>query len=114
MLPTVVAVSTSPSLAKTPPAIETVAADRVELCGSETVRLPDSVAELPFSVKCAFAATLLKVGAGTRSMVVVAAVLRLFEALPSLHTQVTVRVGWEPLLVGLLPDAKVTESSTDW
>ena len=47
--------------------------------------------------------------------VVVAAVLRLFEPLPSLTVQVTVRVWSEPKLVGFpLVESKVTESSTDW
>src|ERR1043166_3906234 len=45
-------------------------------------------------------------------MVVVAAVLRLFEALPSLTTQVRVRVLFTPPLVGFHPLANVTESST--
>ena len=47
-------------------------------------------------------------------MVVVAAVLRLLEPLPSLTTQVRVRVRLRLPLLGLLPDEKVTESSTDW
>src|ERR1051326_1821673 len=46
-------------------------------------------------------------------IVVVAVVLRLFEPLPSLTTQVTVRVRLVLPLLGLLPDEKVTESSTD-
>src|SRR5262249_57149933 len=48
-------------------------------------------------------------------MVVVAAALRLFEGLPSSSFQVTVRVGFDPELVGSpLVESKVTVSSTDW
>src|SRR5580700_1082429 len=55
-----------------------------------------------------------KLSSGWKLMVVVAAALRLFEALPSLTTQLTVRVGLAPELVGLAPEVNVTESSTLW
>ena len=44
--------------------------------------------------------------------VVVATLLRLNEPEPSLSTQVTVRVGFEPKLFGFSPARNVTESST--
>src|SRR5712691_1911144 len=43
-------------------------------------------------------------------MVVVAAVLRLLDPLPSLSTQLNVRVRFALPLLGLLPELKVTES----
>src|SRR5690349_20256098 len=52
-------------------------------------------------------------GTAAMSIVVVTAAARLLEALPSLITHVTVRVGLRLPLRGLLPDAKLIESSTD-
>ena len=46
--------------------------------------------------------------------VVVWGALRLYERCRRSTTQVIVRVGLEPQLVGLAPDAKVTLSSTCW
>src|SRR5580700_10488043 len=103
LVPVVVAASTSPSPAKVPPVILTVAADRLTSSGSLTETDPDNVAAAPSSVKAAVVATLLKVGASLMLVmltVLVTAVLRLLEPEPSLSTQVTVRVGFEPELVG--------------
>src|SRR5215475_5318752 len=100
MLPVGVALSTSPSPAKVPPKIFTVALDRFGLSRSVTVMAGDSVVVLPW-VKAMVAATLLRLG-GTFAMstVVVTGPLRLNEPEPSLSTQVTVRVLLAPKLFG--------------
>ena len=103
------AASTSPSPANVPPVTATVAPVSVRLSGSATVSDGDSVTVL-LSVNATWAAWPVSVGASLTAvtlMVVVCAALRLNEPLPSLTTQVTVRVGSEPKLVGLSPvDAK--------
>src|SRR5205807_8969464 len=99
-VPVVVAAKRSPSLAKVPPAIRTVAAASLRLSASETVTFGASVAAAAPCVKDALAGMPDTVGALlmlVMLMVVVAAVL---AALPSLSDQVTVRVGAEPSLVG--------------
>ena len=116
LVPVVLKASTSKSPAKVPPVIETVALVMLApASGSETDRLPDSVTGTAFSVKLALAATWLRVGgasSGVIVMVVIAGALSPLEPLPSLTTQVTVRVGSLPWLVGSAPDRNVTESST--
>ena len=114
LVPATVALSTSPSPANVPPVIFTVALVRFGLSKSVTVMAGDSVVVLPW-VKAIVAATLLSVGGmSAMSTVVVTGALRLNEPEPSLSTQLTVRVGLEPKLFGLAPDAKVTLSSTCW
>src|SRR5689334_12827588 len=114
MLPTGVAASTSPSPAKVPPKILTVALARFGLSRSVTVMAGDSVVVLPW-VKAIVDATLVRLG-GTLAMstVVVTTVLRLFEPEPSLSVHVMLRVVLEPKLLGLAPDAKETSSSRVW
>ena len=98
LVPAVPTASTSPSPAKLPPMIATVALARSRLSGSDTLALPASVACWP-SVKPKLPGRLPSAGESLIAvmlMVVVAAVLRLLEPEPSLSTQVTVRVGLEP------------------
>src|ERR1700745_1957648 len=96
--------STSLSPTKTPPAIETVAEVMLGgLSGSLTESVEESVTDAPFSVKFTLDVTLLNVGGwsdGVMLMVVVWKLLWPSEALPSLTTQVTVRVGLGRGLVG--------------
>src|SRR5215813_1974675 len=99
LVPAVLKASTSLSPTKAPPAIETVAEVMIVLSGSLTEMLPDTVTAAPFSVKFALAATVVKVGGlslGVIVMVVVETLLEPSDPLPSLTTQVTVRVGFEP------------------
>ena len=112
----VVAVSTSPSPAKVPPVIATVALEGVVLFGSVTVTVPDRFTAALFSVNCTLATTLLSVGLWmVIPMVSVCAELRLLDVLPSLMTQVTTRFGFEPELLGsALVAVNVTQSSTCW
>jgi hypothetical protein len=101
-----------------PPVILTVAPDRLTSSGSLTETDPDKVAGAPSSVKAAVVATFDNVGASLMLVmltVLVTAVLRLNEPEPSLSTQVTVRVGFEPELAGFSgPAVNVTVSSTVW
>src|SRR5580704_7159878 len=118
LVPVVEAASTSPSPAKVPPVTLTVAPARLRLSGSLTETADDSVAAAPSSVYAAVVATLLNVG-GSLTLVMltvdVTAVLKLFEPEPSLSTQVNVRVGFEPKLVGFSAAVlNVTASSTCW
>ena len=106
-VPVVSKASTSPSPANAPPAIDTVALVMAVLSGSEIDSVADSVTAAPFSVKLALVATVLRVGAassGVIVMVLVCAALRPLEPLPSLTTQLTVRVGLLPWLVGSAPE----------
>ena len=99
LVPAVDAASTSASPENVPPVIETVALASVRLSGSVTETAPDSVTAPPSSVKWTLEATLASVGASltaTTLTVVVANELRLFDPLPSLSSQVTVRVGFAP------------------
>ena len=99
-----------------PPVTDTVAPVSDRLSGSATASVGDSVTVL-LSENATWADWLVTVGASLTAvtpMVVVCAVLRLNEPLPSFTTQVTVRVGSEPKSSGLSPDAKATESSTCW
>ena len=87
------------------------------LSGSAIDSAGDSVIELPPSVKPAAGATRLRVGAASSGVIVMvlsARVLRPLEPLPSLTTQLTVRVALLPWLVGSAPEENFTESSTDW
>src|SRR5690348_6341271 len=115
LVPAVLNESTSPSPEKVPPTICTVAFARFRLSGSFTVTFDESVVEdAAFSVNCALGATLLSVGGSLTAVMLrveVAAALWLFEAAPSLSTQVMVRLGFEPKFVGLsLAVVKVTLS----
>src|SRR5215813_2896031 len=93
LVPLVLNESTSPSLAKVPPVIETVALDRLALSKSVTVMLGEMVVVLPW-VKSSEDANEVSVGGSfAMLMVVVCAALRPDEPAPSLTTQVTVRVG---------------------
>src|SRR5215471_6857185 len=115
LVPATLAERISPSPAKVPPVIDTVAPARLRLSGSDAEAAPDSVTAPPPWVKLAEAATLLKVGASltlVMPIVVVATLLRLNEPEPSLTTHVTVRVGFEPKSFGFSPALNVTESST--
>src|ERR1043166_7029922 len=111
-VPPTLAESTSPSPAKLPPVMETVALTKLALSKSVTVMLGDIVVVLPW-VNANEETTDVSVGGSCAIlMVVVAALLRLNELPPSLRTQVTVRVGLALPLLGLTPDAKVTLSRT--
>src|SRR5215469_3290897 len=104
LVPLVDVASTSASPANLPPVIDTVALTSVVSSGSLTVTLPDSVVVGPSSVYAALAATPVNVGDWLTAMtliVSVCAVLRLNEPDPSLTTQVAVRVGLAPKLLGL-------------
>ena len=63
LVPATLTASWSPSPAKVPPMIFTVALARFWLSGSATEAAPDSVTAAPFSVKVAPAAMLDSVGA---------------------------------------------------
>jgi hypothetical protein len=104
-------------LANVPPVIDTVAESCVFTpSGSLMVMWLDRVVGATSSVQNAFAATPVSVGGMSACATVtvsVCAVLRLFDVPPSLSTQVTVRVGFAPLLVGSVTlGSKVTESRT--
>ena len=111
----VVAPSTSPSPANVPPVIFTVALASVALSMSETVMAGDTAVVLPW-VKAIEGATLLSVGGMcAMSTVVVTGALELLLPLPSLTTQLMVRVELAPWLFGSVgSDAKVTSSSRVW
>src|SRR5262245_56038460 len=113
-VPETLAASTSPSPAKVPPVIATVAPARVRLSGSDTVTAGDSVTGDPFSVYDALAVPASVGGSFTAVMLTMLVVLPVaLLALPSLSVQVTVRVGAEPKSSGLSLDvANVTRSST--
>src|SRR4249920_3310683 len=102
LVPVVSAASTSPSPTNVPPAIFTVAPVQVGLSGSVTETVGDSTIEAPFSVKLVLVVPSASVGASLTAVtliVVVVIELRLLEPLPSLSSQVTVRVGLAPRLV---------------
>src|SRR5262249_59639774 len=87
--------STSPPPTKVPPVISTVAPASVRLSGPDAVTFGDSTTALPFSVNDALVVP-VRVGGSFTAVtltVVVLAVLRLNEPLPSLSTQVTWRGG---------------------
>ena len=96
-VPAVLAARTSPSPAKVPPAIDTVADTRSRLSGSVTEAAGDKVT-VWLAVKATLAAAVSVGGSLIAVMltVVVCAVERLNEPAPSLSTQVMVRVGVEP------------------
>src|ERR1700720_4846952 len=92
--------STSPSPMNLPPLIDTVALARVTLSGSNTETDGDNVTVWPWR-KLTGEVNDVSVGGMCAMLIVVfCAVLRLFEAEPSLSTQVTVRVGLLPALLG--------------
>ena len=98
LVPPTPAASTSPSPAK-PPVTATVAPTRSRLSGSVTASAPASVTAPPSSVKAAFGATLLKVGASLRavmSMVVVELPVSWVEPLSSTTVHTTVRLASDP------------------
>src|SRR6267142_994679 len=101
-VPAMLTASTSPSPAKVPVVIATVAPASVRLSRSEIVTLGDSVTGAAFSVKLALVATLPRVGGLLTAVMltVEVAVPMGLLALPSLSVQVTVRVGLEPKLLG--------------
>ena len=111
LVPAVLKVSTSPSPANVPPVTATVALviDAPALL-SLSATLEERITDAPFSVNAALFGT-NRAGPSCRLTVVVCGAL---AALPSFATQVIVRVGLEPRLVGSGPDAKVTLSSTCW
>src|ERR1700736_646003 len=114
MLPVGVADSTSWSLVKVPPTIDTVAESCVLTpSGSLMVTLGESVVgDACSSVQDAFVRP-LKVGGVSIVKVSVCAVLKLNDGPPSLSTQVMVRVPFAPPLVGSpAVECQVTESST--
>ena len=95
-VPATLAESTSPSPAKPPPTIWTVALARSRLSGSVTESVGDSGSVLP-SVKPAVAVSEAAAGASltaVRWTVVVAAALAMLKS--SFTTQVMVRVGSAP------------------
>src|SRR5215470_19752062 len=100
LVPVVSAVSTSPSLGNVPPVIATVALAKVRLSGSlSDAVLASVIGIVPSSVYWAVDGIFVSVGVSLTLltvMVVVWTVLRLFDALPSLSTHVTVRNGLEP------------------
>src|SRR5262249_20585948 len=75
--------------------------------GCEVFARCNSRSELPSPLKS------LRATDPAIEIVVVAAVLRLLDPPPSLTTHVTVRVRFRLPWLGLLPEEKVTESSTD-
>src|SRR5438128_298551 len=97
-VPVVFAASSSPSPAKLPPVIAAVALASVRLSGSAAVSDGDAATVCP-GRQVTLAVTADSVG-GSFTLVMltvsVTAVLRLFDPLPSLSTQVTRRVGFEP------------------
>src|SRR5262249_16388060 len=95
------AASTSPSPAKVPPAFRAVAVVMLAPAVlSLNSRFGESVADAAFSVNAAVSGAKIA-GPTCRLTVVVCGVL---AALPSLATHVMVRVGFEPWLVGSVPD----------
>src|SRR5262249_24622453 len=117
LVPATLARSTSPSPGNAPPVIATVALARVALSGSETATVGDSVTAGPFSVKDASVVPASVGGSFTAVMliVVVDTELRLLEPLPSLSSQVTVRVGRaRDLVVVALAVTNATLRSTCW
>src|ERR1700720_1309474 len=111
MLPVGVAESTSPSPANVPPTIFTVGESCVlPPSGSLMVTLGESVVSEPCSVHDAFVKP-PKVGGGSIMSVSVCGVLVANELPPSFTTQLMVRVGLEPVLVGSpAVECQVTES----
>ena len=105
--------STSPSPAKVPPVIFTVALAILRLSTSDTVSVGEICRVVP-AVNVTVGATAVRVGASLMPVmltVVVATALWMLKS--SATVQVTVRVGSEPKSVGLwLVVPKVTESST--
>src|SRR5215469_12388746 len=101
LVPEVEAASTSPSPAKAPAVIATVALWSLALSGSETAAAPDRVTAALFSVKLAFVVP-VSVGGSliAVTLIVVVAVVVALLALPSLSVHTTVRAGFEPKLVG--------------
>src|SRR5262249_36567924 len=98
LVPVVETASTSPSPAKVLE-IDTVALTRLRLSGSLTEMLGDTVIGAAFSVYLGTRTTEVGVGASLIAVMLtvsVRVVLRLNEPAPSLSTQVTVRVGFEP------------------
>src|SRR5262249_17463221 len=97
--PFVFAASTSLSPAKVPPVTATVALASLRVSGSATVTIGDKVVGGCSSVHDATAAPSDSAGASFTAVmltVVVAGALRLDGPEPSLATQVTVRVVFEP------------------
>src|ERR1051325_8519300 len=98
-VPVVVAAKRSPSLAKVPPAIRTVALASLRLSASDTVTFDANVVAAAPWVKDALAGTPASAGellTAVMLTVVVCGALRLFDAPPSSSAQVRVRVGLEP------------------
>src|SRR5215813_13413920 len=117
LVPATERLSTSPSPAKVPPVIATVALARFALSGSETEAAPASVTPAAFSVYGKAVTRPASIGGSltaVRLMVVVTVLVGLL-ALPSLSVQATDRPGSAPKLVGLrLVELNVTESRTCW
>src|ERR1700730_16307866 len=104
LVPVVVAASTSPSPENVPPVILTVASRSFWSSGSVTVTLGDRVTVL-LGAPTTDGATFDNVGASLTkvTLMVEVAVPVENDALPSLSVQVSVRVGFEPKLVGFSP-----------
>src|ERR1051325_9264042 len=103
LVPDTLAASTSPSPAKVPPVIFTVALVSVRLSGSDT-EIAGEMVIVCCGRKFTALATFDNVGASLMAViatVVNCGVLVLFEALPSLTVQVSTRLRNEPSLVGL-------------
>src|SRR5215469_16916217 len=90
----------SPSPGNVPPVIATVPPTRLRLSGSDTEAVGERKSPLGLpSAKIARGSTPASVGGlftAVMLTVEVTAVLRFDDALPSLSTQVTVRVGFDP------------------
>ena len=109
LVPAVLNASTSPSPANVPPVSATVALTTIVEFGSVTASDGASgTATVWFSVKATCAGGFT---AGVFCTVIVSICAALVR-LPSLVTQLSVRVGLELALLGSPPDAKVIESST--
>src|SRR5438270_745023 len=97
-VPVVETARTSPSSAKVPPVIVTVAPARLRLSASDTVRFGDNVWAASSSVQVAVGATLFSTGGSFTSVmltVVVWDALKLLDVLPSSSVQVMDRVGFK-------------------
>ena len=74
----------------------------------------DNVVAAPCSVYDALAATLLRTGAASTAVIATVVVCAALDSVPSLTTQLMVRLVSAPKFVGLLLDPYVTLSRTDW
>src|SRR5262249_2347093 len=121
LVPVVVAPSTSPSPAHVPPVIASVALASLRLSASLTAAVGDRVMVCPWNDTAAEAATFEKVGASLILVMLTVEVTGVLTSVPplavplgSIKVQVSVRVAFEPKLVGFSPALKATESRNDW